>query len=39
LQIGGQRADNLDAGDFHQLADRLYADLSLAALDDLADSR
>jgi hypothetical protein len=33
LQIGWQRADNIDAGDLHQLADRLYPDLSLGALD------
>jgi hypothetical protein len=39
LQIGWQRADNIDAGDLHQLADGLYADLGFAALDNFANSR
>ena len=39
LQIGWQRADNIDAGDLHQLADGLYADLRFAALDNFANSR
>jgi hypothetical protein len=39
LQIGWQRADNIDAGDLHQLADGLYADLGFAAVDNFANSR
>ena len=39
MQIGWQRAHNIDAGDLHQLADGLYADLSFAALDNFANSR
>jgi len=39
LQIGWSRADNIDARDLYELADRLYADLSLAALDDFAISQ
>src|SRR5271170_959921 len=39
LQIGWSRADNIDARDLYELADRLYADLSLAALEDFTISQ
>jgi hypothetical protein len=38
-KIGWYRADNIDARDLHQLADRQDRYLCLAALDDLANSR